>query len=90
MKEKNKKISTSIKKSITLLQKIDKMIQDEKYCIDIIQQVLAVCWLLKWVKSHLLEDHLHCCFLKAIESNDEKRRNNMVEEIIKITKIAEK
>jgi DNA-binding FrmR family transcriptional regulator len=40
--ENNKKTSTAIKKSISLLQKIDKMIEEDRYCIDVIQQILAV------------------------------------------------
>lgn len=86
----NKKISTAIKKAISLLQKIDSMIQDWKYCIDVIQQLLAVMWLLKWIKWSLLENHLHCCFTDAMESKDSKKKKQMIEEIIKITKVAEK
>ena len=86
----SKKTSIAIKKSISLLQKIDQMIEEDKYCIDIIQQVLAVIWLIKWIKWNLLEDHLHCCFTKAIESDDIKKKKQMIEEIIKVTKNIEK
>jgi CsoR family transcriptional regulator, copper-sensing transcriptional repressor len=39
---KNQKVLIGLKKARTSLDKIIKMVEDDKYCIDIIQQDLAV------------------------------------------------
>jgi DNA-binding FrmR family transcriptional regulator len=45
----------ALKKSRTLLDKIIKMVEVDEYCIDIIQQNLAVIGLMKSVNIKLLE-----------------------------------
>lgn len=42
MKKTNEKTLISLKKARTLLDKIISMLENDKYCIDIIQQNLAV------------------------------------------------
>jgi len=85
-----KKSLTSLKKAKTSLEKIIKMIEEDKYCVDVIQQNLAVIWLVKSANQSLLEWHLTCCFVNAAKANDEKRIWEMTQEILKIVKTANK
>ena len=80
----------NFKKSKGLLEKIIKMVQDNEYCIDIMQQNLAVIGMLKSAHQILMENHLHSCFTKAMESKQDKRKLDMIEEILKVTKLANK
>jgi len=80
----------NFKKSKSLLEKIIKMVEDDKYCIDIMQQNLAVIGMLKSAHQILMENHLHSCFLRAMESKQSKRKLEMIEEILKVTKLASK
>jgi len=80
----------NFKKSKSLLEKIIKMVQEDEYCIDIMQQNLAVIGMLKSAHQILMENHLHSCFTKAMESRQDKRKLEMVEEILKVTKLANK
>jgi len=80
----------ALKKARTSLDKIIAMVEDDKYCINIIQQNLSVMGLLKSVNSKLLESHLSSCFVDAVKSDDEKRLNEMITEISMIVKIAQK
>jgi DNA-binding FrmR family transcriptional regulator len=66
------------------------MIEDDKYCIDIMQQNLAVIGLLRSAHQMLMENHLHGCFVKAIDSKNDKKKKEMIEEILKVTKLANK
>lgn len=66
------------------------MVENNEYCIDIMQQNLAVIGLLKSAHQLLLEGHLRSCFKNAMESRNEKRKQTMIQEIIKVTKIAYK
>jgi CsoR family transcriptional regulator, copper-sensing transcriptional repressor len=87
----NKKDSLiNFKKSKSLLEKIIKMVENNEYCIDIMQQNLAVIGMLKSAHQILMENHLHSCFTKALESKQDKRKLDMIEEILKVTKLANK
>lgn len=79
----------ALKKAKTLLDKIIKMSEKNEYCIDIIQQNLAVIWLLKSVNLTLLEWHLSCCFVDAVKSNNKKKQTEMIDEILTIVKTAQ-
>lgn len=87
--DKNAKILIGLKKSRTLLDKIISMQENNVYCIDVVQQNLAVIWLLKSVNLQLLEWHLNCCFVNAVKSGDKKKLEDMIQEIITIVKTAQ-
>lgn len=50
---------------------IAKMIDDEKYCIDILTQVSALTRALQGVAIGLLDDHLKHCVLDAAKQGDD-------------------
>ncbi len=81
---------TNFKKVRTLLDKVIDMVEKDGYCIDIMQQNLAAIGMLKSAHQSLMEGHLHHCFTKAITSKQEKRKKEMIEEILKVTKLANK
>jgi CsoR family transcriptional regulator, copper-sensing transcriptional repressor len=62
-----------LKKAVSLAQKVQKMIEEDKYCIDIIQQVEAINGLIKGVKNELLKCHMETCFTKGMESSSETK-----------------
>lgn len=82
--------TTNFKKAQSHLGKIIKMVENGEYCIDIMQQNLAVIGLLKSANQKLMENHLKTCFSKAIKSGDEKRKEEMVKEILKVIKMSNK
>jgi DNA-binding FrmR family transcriptional regulator len=88
----NKKQETLInfKKAQSLILKIIKMVEADEYCIDIMQQNLAAIGLLKSAHQMLMENHLNTCFKTAIATKNEKRKQEMVQEILKVTKLFNK
>lgn len=80
----------NFKKAQTHLASIQKMLDDGVYCIDIMQQNLAVIGLLKSAHQMLMEDHLKACFESAMKSNDETTKAAMTEEILSVTKLFNK
>ena len=52
---------------------IGKMIDDDRYCIDVLTQVSAVQAALDALALELLEDHLHGCVRNAVKSGDGER-----------------
>jgi DNA-binding FrmR family transcriptional regulator len=80
----------NFKKAQSLISKIIKMVEADEYCIDIMQQNLAVIGLLKSAHQMLMENHLNTCFRKAMGTKNEKRKQEMVQEILKVTKLFNK
>jgi CsoR family transcriptional regulator, copper-sensing transcriptional repressor len=74
----------NFKKAHSHLGKIIKMVENGEYCIDIMQQNLAVIGLLKSAHQMLMENHLKTCFSRAIKSGDEKKKEEMIKEILKV------
>ena len=85
-----KEIIVGLKKAQSHLSKIIKMIDDKEYCIDVMQQVLAIIGLLKSANQKLLADHLNNCFAKAMRTSNEARKKEMIEEILHLQKICGK
>lgn len=86
----NEKTLINLKKAQSLIAKIIKMIEGNEYCIDVMQQNLAVIGLLKSAHQMMMEKHLNTCFKKAMETNNETRKQEMIEEILKVTKLSNK
>jgi len=90
MSTQKEKTLINFKKAQSLLAKIIKMIEGNEYCIDIMQQNLAVVGLLKSAHQMLMEGHLNTCFKKAMGTKNEKRKQEMTKEILKVTKLFNK
>ena len=84
------KIIINFKKAQTHLARIQKMLEENAYCIDTMQQNLAVIGLLKSAHQMLMKDHLHSCFESAMQSNDNQTKERMIEEMLTVTKLANK
>ncbi len=90
MENKKKKTLINYKKAHSLIGKIIKMIEEDKYCVDIMHQNLATIGLLKAAHGMLMENHLETCFKNAMDSNNKNLKKEMIEEIMKISKFASK
>ena len=65
----------NFKKAQSLTAKIINMIENGDYCIDIMQQNLAVIGLLRSAHEMLMENHLNSCFKNAMASKNEKKKD---------------
>lgn len=88
MREKNKEITVALKKAQSHLGKVIEMVESQEYCIDVLQQNLAVLGLLKAANSRILEGHLNSCFAAAMRGTNEKRKKEMIGEILTISKLS--
>lgn len=80
----------NFKKAQSLISKIIKMVEANEYCIDIMQQNLAAVGLLKSAHQMLMENHLNTCFKTAMGTKNEKRKQEMTQEILRVTKLFNK
>jgi DNA-binding FrmR family transcriptional regulator len=51
---------------------IERMVEDERYCIDILTQIAAATTALESLAFEILEGHVESCVTGALSSGDEK------------------
>ena len=86
--EENKKTIIALKKAHSHLGKVIQMVEEQEYCIDILQQNLAVMGLLKAANTRIFEGHLNSCFAAAMRGTNEKKKREMIGEILEINKLS--
>lgn len=85
MKVDNKKNTLiALKKAQSSISKIIKMLDEDKYCIDVLQQINAVSGLLKSASNKILENHLNTCFTEGLNHKDENEKNKLVKEVLEV------
>lgn len=72
------------------LRGIERMLADDAYCIDVIQQIQAVQAALSKVSTLLLDNHLRTCVTTAIQGDDAEERERMLREITSVFAVAGK
>lgn len=79
------------KKAVVRLKRIEgqvrgvqRMVEEERYCGDILIQISAIHESLRAVAQLMLRNHLEHCATEAIRSNDEDRRARMYDELTEL------
>lgn len=72
------------------LKGIERMVQDDIYCIDVIKQVQAVQAALNKVTSMILDNHLHTCVTTAIRNDEVDERERVLQEITSVFTMSNK
>lgn len=65
---------------------IKKMIEDQRYCPEIIQQVRATRKALASIEAALIESHMRCCVQKTFEGESQKAKDEKLDEVIRLFK----
>lgn len=63
---------------------VQRMVEEDQYCIDIIRQTLAIQRALEKVNALILENHLQTCVTTAIRSDDPAERERVISEILDV------
>jgi CsoR family transcriptional regulator, copper-sensing transcriptional repressor len=79
LKEANRKRLRRIEGQIRGLQK---MVEEDRYCADIITQVASVQEALRGVARNLMRNHLHHCASKALRSGKHEDAESMYDELL--------
>ncbi|HTY70673.1 MAG TPA: metal-sensitive transcriptional regulator [Alphaproteobacteria bacterium] len=61
-----------------------RMVEEDRYCIDVITQVQAVRAALKRVEEEVLRDHVAHCVEHAIRSGDSREQRKKVAELMQV------
>jgi len=69
---------------------VQRMVDEDQYCIDVIKQTLAVQRAIDKVNSLILGQHLDTCVTTAIRSDDSAERERVIAEILEVFETSSK
>lgn len=69
---------------------IERMVEEDTYCIDVIKQIQAVQAALNKVSTMMLDNHLRTCVTTAIQGDDPTERERMLQEVTSVFEVRSK
>lgn len=84
MKADRKKVEPLLRTARGQIDGVLKMIEDDRYCMDIATQLQAVESLVHKAQREVLRAHLLGCVQQAFETGDEQARESRIDEIIRL------
>lgn len=66
------------------IQGVQRMIDEDKYCVDIMLQISAIQGALDQVSKILLARHMESCVVDSLKAGTEKQRARKIEELIEV------
>lgn len=87
IKEANQKRLRRIEGQVRGLQK---MVEEDRYCADVIVQIASVQEALRGVARNLMRNHMRHCAAKAIGSGKKKEKEAMYEELLGLMKLQQR
>ena len=70
MKADHTQVSRLLKTARGQIDGILKMVEEDRYCLDVSNQLLATQSILKKANRMVLKAHMECCVRQAVESGD--------------------
>ena len=69
------------------LSGVRRMIESDKYCVDILKQTFAVRRAIQKLESRLLEGHLHSCVIEGVKDG---REDEVLGELLELYSLSDK
>ena len=69
---------------------VQRMVEDDSYCIDVIRQIHAIQSALNKISISILDNHLNSCLISAVRGDDPDHQDRVLREIIDVFEAATK
>ncbi len=77
-------VLTRLRKIAGQVEGIERMVQQDRYCVDVLLQVSAARAALAKVSKLVLEAHIQTCVTDALRSDDRDAREAKIEELVRL------
>lgn len=77
-----KKLSNRLRRIAGQVEGIERMLDEGRYCVDVMMQIEATRAALARVGSLALGEHIRTCVVTAFESDDEKEKQVKTQELL--------
>jgi DNA-binding FrmR family transcriptional regulator len=85
-----KAVSQRLASAAGHLKGIERMVDEDAYCIDVIQQIQAVQAAINKVSTIILDSHLRSCVTTAIQGDDPRERERVLQEVTSVFEVSSK
>jgi len=82
----HKKSTDALKRIEGQVRGIQRMVEEKRYCVDILTQLSAVNSAIGSVQNTILERHLDTCVTKAFAGESKTEKKKKIDEVIKLLK----
>lgn len=83
-KEEKSRAISRLKRIEGQIRGIQKMVEEDRYCIDILSQTASIVSALKGVEDQIMQQHLNTCVTDAMRSDDNDLRNEKINEVMTV------
>ena len=87
---KNTDVMARLKNAEGHIRGIERMIEQDAYCIDVIRQIQAVQAALNKISEMVLDNHLNSCLITAVRGDDPVEKERVIKEISEVFDAATK
>jgi DNA-binding FrmR family transcriptional regulator len=87
---KNTDVMARLKNAEGHIRGIERMIEQDAYCIDVIRQIQAVQAALNKISGLVLDNHLNSCLITAVRGDDPVEKERVIKEISEVFDAATK
>ncbi len=88
--EHRQKVLNRLKSIEGHIRGIERMVEEDTYCIDVVRQTIAVQRAIDKVNALIMQNHLQECVTTAIQGPDAKRRQKVLGEIVEVFELSNK
>ncbi len=84
MEEKHRSQLGRLRKIEGQVRGVQRMIEDGRYCMDVLTQMRAIRRALAKVEEQVLAEHVRSCVIEAVRSGDERDRDEKLQELMDV------
>ena len=84
MRQDKQKLRNRLRRIEGQVRGVERMVEEDRYCIDVLTQLRAVRAALARVESEILKSHLDHCIESAIVSGDQAEQRKRASELIEL------
>jgi DNA-binding FrmR family transcriptional regulator len=79
-----KRTLTRLKRIGGQVDGVQRMVEEDRYCVDVLTQIAAIQAALAKVGHEVLERHMQTCVARAFDSGDPGERERVVQEVMEV------
>ncbi len=79
-----KKLNMRLRRLEGQIRGLQRMVDEDKYCVDILNQIVAAKGALHKVGLKILDDHMHGCVQRAIEGDETEENDEIINELMNL------
>ena len=73
-----------LRRIVGQVQGVQRMVEEEKYCVDVLLQISAVQGALEQVAKIIMTRHIESCVLDSLKAGSERERSQKIDELIRV------